>query len=189
MINNKFIIKMNELNDLIEQMKSNSQSVFHRIPFNLSISMIESIEKNDNDDIIEIKREKNYRSIDIIEKGEYFSNSCIEACKICKRDILRFKACVYVMRFWAIFISGMVSISSEYDIPLYIALSVTFFGSLMVALDSLADWSKLIEKYSMIMKKFYDLSTSKDENRKFLFKKLVNKYNDNLLFVDCKCKF
>ena len=180
---------------MIEDMKNISPSIFQRIPFNFSnLFFSNNIEKNDNDDLIEIEQQDNLNITDIenyncaIDDYEIdidsYMNFCIDACKVCKFNIFRFKIAVFVIRFWIAFTCSMISIVSKYKLDINIALAITFFGSFLLILELLADWNKLIEKYAHTFKDFYDLSLSKDINRITLFKNLVVKYNSNLLFID-----
>jgi len=187
------IYKMANIEDIklmIEDMKNNSPSIFQRIPFNFSnMFFSNNIEKDDNDDLIEIEQQDNLNITDIenynctIDDTE-FENFCIDACKVCKYNIFRFKIAVFFIRFWIAFTCSMISIVSEYKLNISIALSITFFGSFLLILELLADWNKLIEKYAHTFKDFYDLSLNKNINRITLFKNLVIKYNSNLLFID-----
>ena len=181
---NNFYNKMNYTNE-IENMRKNSPSIFHRIPFNFNTLLLKNIEKDDDDNIIlERQHTLSIEDIEMYSEDKEFKAACLEACKICKENILKFKIALFVIRFWAAFICSMVSFVSEYNLSINISLTITIFGSFILALDILADWNKMIEKYAHIFKEFFDLSFSKDINKNIMFKNLVLKYNSNLLFSD-----
>jgi len=127
--------------------------------------------------------EDNIAFYDKVEDSQ-FQESCFEACRLCRKLIQIFKCLHLVCQFFISIIIAMVAVTTEYKIEFYTSLTLSLFGGFIIFLHSLADWSKLIEKYSEIYTQFFTLSFSKSLHRVDRFRKIVLKYESNSLFID-----
>ena len=196
---------------LMNRMKEKTPSVFQRLIFNFLnffSCFIFTYKDDDNESAINIDifRQKNLtkdmilkfnNSVNLDDDQENqlklckkdltdldFKNHCLEACLLCKNVVLKFKLLNIFAKLANFCVLGILPVFAEYHLNIEYSIAVSLFGGFIFCLDSISDWSKLIEKYSHIHSEFYELIYLKSENRIQMFEFLVLKYESNFLFID-----
>ena len=192
----------NELDEIIEKMKKNPPSSLRRVCVNTSTLFLvrngynksdDVSSKNEDDDIvINIPRSSNipsnllsYSPVYISEEEKKFVKSCIEAKKLCSNAVFKFKILNSLIKFIIGSINIVIAIMIVYtpekrDVIISLAVS----GGLSILIESLFDWSKMVEKYSYLYVAFDKLSRSSSSSKNERFKKLVSRYQASYLFID-----
>jgi hypothetical protein len=186
-----------DLDKMIQSMKNNPPSSLRRVCVNTSSLFLKGYNKSGEDTssediIIDIPRTTNfqgnllsYPSVYISEEEKKFVKNCIEAKKLCSVAVFKFKILNSLIKFIIGSINIIIAIMIVYHPEKRnVIISLAVSGGFSILIESLFDWSKMVEKYSYLYNAFDRLSRSSSSTKYEHFKELVLRYEESYLFID-----
>lgn len=113
-----------------------------------------------------------------------FPRACCQAAIECRNFARRVKYITWSLNFSHFMVASSATVLTQLNASVYAGAGVTFFGAIVISLQSMGEWEQLVEKYLELSCDFIKLSTSTQPNRQSEYLKLAYQYENAVLSSD-----